>query len=158
MVQRYELQLLDADQPHELVKAVLPAAGRPARGDALLDTLARVLADDQGRAIVTAVQRVLRILPSDPIPQAAAPTAPEPADLELDRVVTVIEAQMSGVAESMRLDRFFEVATELPAAVDHFFTDVQVIHPDPAIRAARLGLLRRVADVAGTEIDWAAIG
>ncbi len=158
VVQRYELQLLDAGQPHELVRAVLPAAGRPARGDALLDTLARVLADDQGRAIVTAVQRALRILPSDPIPRTAIPVAPEPADQELDRVVTAIEAQMSGVPESLRLDRFFEVAAGLPDAVDRFFTEVQVIHPDPATRAARLALLRQVADVAGSEIDWAAIG
>ena len=85
------------------------------------------------------------------------PVAAEPADRELERVVSGMEAQLAGTDDRVRLARFFEVAGELPAAVDRFFDEVQVMHPDPAIRAARLGLLRRVADVAGNEIDWAVI-
>jgi glycyl-tRNA synthetase len=157
VVQRYELQLLDAHHPVELVRAVMPSAGRPANADTLLHTLGTIVAGAAGRAIITAVQRTLRILPDDPVLLAVGPVAAEPADLELDRVVTGIEARLADVDDDQRLARFFEAAAGLPAAIDRFFDEVQVIHPDPDVRAARLTLLRRVADVAGTQIDWDAI-
>ncbi|MCM3885746.1 hypothetical protein, partial [Frankia sp. R82] len=49
-------------------------------------------------------------------------------------------------------------AVELPAAIDGFFDGLMVMDPDPAVRAARLGLLARIRDLTAGTLDWEALG
>ena len=154
--QRYELQLLEAGHPHALVRAVLPAADRPARADELVILLADALADEQARAVVAALQRSMRILPEGvEATGAELPDAAEPAERELAAVVAGIEASMAG--HEGDITRLFAVGGALPAAAERYFEEIRVMHDDPQVRAARLGLLARVAALGGREIDWLAL-
>ncbi|WP_375001471.1 glycine--tRNA ligase [Aeromicrobium sp. CTD01-1L150] len=151
--QRYELQLLDAGTRHELVRAVLPAADRPARADALLASLTEALEADTegtGGAVLGAIQRVLRILPpGTPAVQASAETD---AEVALEREVARLEEAMAG--HDGDVAHLFSSAGDLPAVVETYFEQVRVMDPDPDVKAARLGLLARLAAVCVPEIAW----
>lgn len=154
--QRYELQLLEAGHPHAVVRAVLPAADRPARADELLGVLLASLGDEQAHAVVGAVQRAMRILPDGVEPSTGGVGAwAEPAERELAAVVEEIETAMADHRGD--LSRLFTVSAALPAAAERFFDEIRVMHDDPQVRAARLGLLARVAALGGREIDWLAL-
>ncbi len=148
--QRYELQLLDAGTRHELVRAVLPAADRPARADALLASLTEALASENGDAVLAAIQRALRILPPD------TPTSDVVGDTEPEQVladeVARLEREMAGREGDVA--HLFVSAGDLPAVVERYFEDVRVMDPDPEVKAARLGLLARLAAVAVPEVAW----
>ena len=45
----------------------------------------------------------------------------------------------------------------LTAPVNRFFDEVMVLVEDPAVRAARLGLLATVRDLAAPVLDWSAL-
>ena len=148
--QRYELQLIDAGARHDLVRAVLPAADRPARADALLASLSAALESDADGAVLAAIQRVLRILPEDtPVDRSEPESASEQA---LVREVERLEQAMAG--REGDVERLFAAAGDLPAVVETYFEQVRVMDPDPAVKAARLGLLARLAAVAVPEIAW----
>ncbi|MGJ9411925.1 glycine--tRNA ligase [Aeromicrobium sp. CF4.19] len=148
--QRYELQLLDAGARHELVRAVLPAADRPAAADALLASLTEAVEADTDGAVLGAVQRVLRILPPD-TPTSDVP-AETPAERALEREVVRLEEAMSGRDHDVA--HLFASAGDLPAFVEQYFEDVRVMDPDPDVKAARLGLLARLAAVAVPVVAW----
>lgn len=148
--QRYELQLLEAGTRHELVRAVLPAADRPAGADALLDSLTRALDSDPDGVVLGALQRVLRILPPG-TPTSDVP-AGSPAEQALEREVVRLEETMAG--RDHDVVHLFASAGDLPAVVEAYFENVRVMDPDPEVKAARLGLLARLAAVAVPVIAW----
>jgi glycyl-tRNA synthetase len=159
--QRYELQLLDQGQPHGLVRAVLPAADCPSRADTLLAVLAAQLPTgteaDPGAGVVQALQRVLRILPADMSEASDDPARlTEPTEVALIGVVADIEAAMAG--QEGDLARLFAVSGAFPDAVNEFFETIRVLADDPAVRAARLGLLRRIVAVTVPEVNWNVLG
>ncbi|EWT02588.1 glycyl-tRNA synthetase subunit beta [Intrasporangium oryzae NRRL B-24470] len=157
VLQRYELQLIEAGRPHAVVRAVLPAADRPARADELVDVLVDALQDEQARSIVAALQRSMRILP-DGVDAAAGlelPETAEPAERELAGVVARIEAAMAGHQGDVA--RLFAVGGALPEAAERYFDEIRVMHDDPQVKASRLGLLARVAALGGHEVDWLAL-
>jgi glycyl-tRNA synthetase len=155
--QRYEQQLIEAGHPHAIVRAVLPAADRPARADELVTVLSDALEDEHARSIVAALQRSMRILPGGLAEAAVASLSDtaEPAERELEAVVMAIEDAMAG--HEGDIARLFSIGGALPAAAERFFEEIRVMHDDSAIRAARLGLLARVAALGGREVDWLAL-
>ena len=65
MVRRFEQVLLDEGHPVQVVRAVLPHAGQPARAERMAADLAKLLTDERFQRLSTALQRVLRIVPAD---------------------------------------------------------------------------------------------
>ena len=101
-------------------------------------------------AVLAAIQRVLRILPEDtPVDRSEPESAAEQA---LVREVERLEQAMAG--HEGDVERLFAAAGDLPAVVETYFEQVRVMDPDPAVKAARLGLLARLAAVAVPEIAW----
>ena len=157
VVQRFEQQLFDEGVPHALVRAVMPLADRPARADRQLARLRVLVADPQGPALVAALQRALRILPTGtPVPPSGPATVEplEPAEQELVEVVGRVEAAVADRPDD--LDALLGASAGLQEAVEAFFDRVHVMDEDAALRARRLGLLARLAALGG-DLDWSAL-
>ncbi len=153
VVRRYEQQLLDAGHPHEQVSAVLPLASAPAAADEALADLAARVGDPGFAALVAALQRVRRIVPAGTAAGYDRGVLVEPAELALHQAFgKAREAAGTGLAD------FASAAEVLTGPVDTFFDDVLVMAEDPAVRAARLGLLAAIRDWADPVLDWQALG
>ena len=94
--------------------------------------------------LVQAATRIRNILrPTD-----ASPTPGDPAHLShpaaetLSRLATLAGATLQPAFADGRWDEAWETWTGLLPAIEAFFEEVLVNDPDPAVRAARLGLLR----------------
>ncbi|RLK61303.1 glycyl-tRNA synthetase beta chain [Actinokineospora cianjurensis] len=150
---RYEQVLLDAGTPHEQVGAVLPLADAPAAADAAVAELAGLTTDPGFAGLVAALQRVRRIVPADTAAGYDPAALVEPAELELHQVFTKAHA-----AGGAGLAGFVVAASPLTEPVNTFFDAVLVMAPEPALRAARLGLLASIRDWAAPVLDWQALG
>ncbi|WP_239573598.1 glycine--tRNA ligase [Actinokineospora baliensis] len=150
---RYEQVLLDGGTPHEQVAAVLPLADAPAVADTTLAELGGLLADPGFAGLVAALQRVRRIVPADTGPGYDPAALVEPAELELHQAFE--KARAGGGAG---LAGFTASAAALTDPINAFFDAVLVMAPEPALRAARLGLLAEIRDWAAPVLDWQALG
>ncbi len=151
--QRYELQLLEAGHPHNLVRAVAVRADRPAQADEVLGVLTARADDPAFAELSVALQRAQRIVAksgSGAGEQAAALT--EPAEQRLDTAITTLTESMTG--HEGDLAYLIDHAGDVPGAITQFFDDVQVMSPEPAVRAARLQLLARLVAVVDGIVDW----
>lgn len=154
-LRRYELQLQDAGNDHRRVRAVLIKAELPAEADRDLAELNRRLDDPVVARLIEAVQRMIRILPEDQ-PVAGDPVAlTGETEIALAEAIGTLEHELGDGPSS--LADFIVAAEGLPPRVDAFFDAVLVMDPDPAIRAARLSLLRRLATVANRVLAWSAL-
>ncbi|WP_018640417.1 glycine--tRNA ligase [Parafrankia elaeagni] len=157
---RFTQQLLDAGADHRLVGALRPLTGRPARAASTLREL-RTLADSPDFArLAAAVGRVRRIVPAEAAPGIVIGDLVDPADHRLAQVATELSRQLvvRSSGRAPELADFVAVAGQLPEAVEAFFDAVMVMADDPAVRAARLGLLAEIRDVAAEVLDWDALG
>jgi glycyl-tRNA synthetase len=174
-VRRYEQQLIDAGHDHHLVSAVLPLADSPAVADDTLAELGRRVGDADFADLVAALQRVRRIVPADTaalgVGVGAAPgggaapgngAAPgdgavltEPAEVAL---VAAVRSVGATVTSARTLAEFADAAVGVVGPINAFFDAVMVMAEDPAVRAARLGLLAAVRDLAAGYLDWDALG
>jgi glycyl-tRNA synthetase len=151
-VRRYEQQLLDRGDDHLQVAAVLPLAESPATADETLAELQRQVGNQNFAELVAVLQRVRRIVPADAKAQYDPAKLTEPAELVLHEAV-----QKVGVAPTSLRD--FVAATEvLVEPITNFFEEILVMAEDPEVRAARLGLLATIRDLAAPVIDWQALG
>jgi glycyl-tRNA synthetase len=149
---RYVQQLLDEGADHRLVEAIRPGADAPGAAYATLAALPRHIADPEFPALVTAVQRVARIIPPGTIPRIDRSMLTEPAELRLAAVVEKLSGH--------RMDDLATFAVqggELVDPINAFFDDILVMADDPAVRAARVGLLAAVLQLAPASIDWQAL-
>ncbi|MBW4720689.1 glycine--tRNA ligase [Saccharothrix obliqua] len=152
VVRRYEQQLLDAGHDHRFVQAVLVLADAPAVADETLAELGGLASDEAFGELVAALQRVRRIVPAGVVAEYDAGALVEPAELALHEVVRGLPRGVTGLGE------FVRGVDGLAGAVNRFFDEVLVMAEDPALRAARLGMLAVVRDVAAPVLDWAALG
>ncbi len=151
LAKRLEQVLVEEGHPVDRVRAVLPHAGRPAFADLLLAQLGRLIADPQFLALAEAIQRARRIVP-DGTPAGYDPALlKEPAEVALHETVQKVRRELSADAD---LGHFTTVAGPLTGPVNVFFDDVFVMADDPALRAARLGLLAAVRDLGADLLDW----
>ena len=76
----------------------------------------------------------------------------EPAEVVLHEAVQKVGAAPTGLAD-------FVTATEvLVEPITNFFEEILVMAEDPEVRAARLGLLATIRDLAAPVLDWQALG
>lgn len=154
-VRRYEQQLLDVGHDHRVVSAVLPLADSPAAADETLAEVERQMADPSFAELVTALQRVRRIVPADVSPGYDTAVLTDPAELALADAVAKATAQLG---DAPTLAEFIAVASALVGPINAFFDGVLVMAEDENVRSARLGLLATIRDAAGGVLDWQALG
>jgi glycyl-tRNA synthetase len=155
VIGRYEQQLLDAGYEHTFVRAVLPLANAPAVADETLLELGRRARDQSFADLTAALQRVRRIVPDDQVGGFDPAALHEPEETELRQVLAKVR---DSLGSSYRLAEFADVAQELVAPINTFFDAVLVMAEDPAVRAARLGLLASIRDLAAPVLDWQELG
>jgi glycyl-tRNA synthetase len=152
-VRRYEQQLLDAGHDHRVVSAVLPLADSPVVADETLAELERRAGDAEFAGLVAVLQRVRRIVPADVTAGYDAAVLTEPVELALVDVVGKVAVEVTS-----SLAEFADSAAALVGPVNAFFDGVMVMADDPTVRAARLGLLATIRDMADGILDWQALG
>ena len=151
-VRRYEQQLIDRGDDHLQVAAVLSLAEAPAAADETLAELQRQVENESFAELVAVLQRVRRIVPADVTAQYDASKLTEPAELVLHEAV-----QKVGTAPTA-LGEFVTAAEVLVEPITTFFEEILVMAEDPEVRAARLGLLATIRDLAAPVLDWQALG
>jgi glycyl-tRNA synthetase len=157
-VRRYEQQLLDAGHDHRAVSAVLPLADAPVVADETLAEVERRAGDPDFADLVAVLQRVRRIVPVG-VPAGYDPAAlTEPAELALVDVLGKVVVEVDGEGRTSTLAEFADAAASLVGPVNAFFDGVLVMAEDEAVRAARLGLLATIRDLADGILDWQALG
>jgi glycyl-tRNA synthetase len=152
IVRRYEQQLLDAGHDYQLVAAVLPLASAPASADESLAELERRVGDPELSALAAALQRVRRIVPAGVAAHYTPATLVEPAEQALHQALTKVPRDHATLSE------FIVAAGALTAPINTFFDEVLVMADDEDLRAARLGLLATIRDLAAPVLDWQALG
>ncbi|MEU6035037.1 glycine--tRNA ligase [Actinomadura sp. NPDC047616] len=152
VARRLEQALLDDGHPVRVVRAVLPHAGSPAYAERAAADLAGLLRTERFDRLVTALQRVLRIIPEDTAAGYDPELFTEPAEHRLEEAFTRVRAGLAG--RTPTLPEFTDAALPLAAPVDAYFDDVMVMAKDPAVRANRLGLLAAVRDLVAPVLDW----
>ncbi|GAB1691263.1 glycine--tRNA ligase [Krasilnikovia sp. M28-CT-15] len=151
LARRLEQVLTEEGHPVDRIRAVLPHADRPSRADHLLSELATLADDESFRGVAAAIQRARRIVPDGTAAAYDPGALTEPAEVALHEAVVAVRSELGPDPD---LTGFTRVAGRLVAPVDTFFTDVFVMAEDPALRAARLGLLATIRDLGAGLLDW----
>jgi glycyl-tRNA synthetase len=151
---RFEQQLLDAGRDHRHVAAVV--ALPPATADETLAEIEQRVGDEDFGALVAALQRVRRIVPADTAAAYDPARLTEPAESALHQALMKVAESLGTGPHS--LSDFVASASGLTAPVNTFFDDILVMAKDPEVRAARLGLLATIRDLAAPVLDWQALG
>ncbi|GLW31537.1 glycine--tRNA ligase [Actinoplanes regularis] len=152
LAKRLEQALTEEGRPVDRVRAVLPHFARPSVADTLLAQLSVAVGDADFAAVAAAIQRARRIVPEGTIASYDTGALKEPAELALHDAVTAVRAGLD--PSVVDLPRFVTATGQLVEPVNRFFDDVLVMAEDPAIRAARLGLLAAVRDLGEGLLDW----
>ncbi|WP_165555825.1 glycine--tRNA ligase [Kribbella pittospori] len=151
-VRRYEQQLLDRGDDHHQVAAVLPLATAPAVADETLASLQQLVGSGDFADLVAVLQRVRRIVPEGTEASYDPAKLTEPAEVVLHEAVQKVGQAPTGLAD------FATAASVLVEPVTTFFDEILVMAEDPEIRAARLGLLATISQLAAPVLDWQALG
>ncbi|MBB1508635.1 glycine--tRNA ligase [Tessaracoccus sp. MC1756] len=150
---RFAQLLRDEGTSADLVTAILPAADAPGRAARLLGELAGAQSDQALRDLVSTNVRIARILPDGVAAGYDEASLTEPAEVALKEAV---EAVQTGIADQPIAHVVTHTAPVVRAAVT-FFDDILVNAEDPAVRAARQGLLASVLALSPEGIDWKAL-
>lgn len=146
---RYEQRLRDEAVDPGLIAAVRPSAQAPHRAGDLIDQIRTASADNRFGALAEGLQRIMRIMPAD-----------APAGYDTTRLTSTAEQQLMTTlnalppADGRPLTEWIGHGHTLIEPLTTFFGEVLVMADDPADRAARLGLLGAVLDIAPAGIDW----
>ncbi|WP_165554377.1 glycine--tRNA ligase [Kribbella capetownensis] len=151
-VRRYEQQLIDRGDDHHQVAAVLPLATAPAVADETLASLQQLVGSGDFADLVAVLQRVRRIVPEGTEASYDPAKLTEPAEVVLHEAVQKVGQAPTGLAD------FATAASVLVEPVTAFFDEILVMADDPEIRAARLGLLATISQLAAPVLDWQALG
>ncbi|MDX3235933.1 glycine--tRNA ligase [Streptomyces sp. ME03-5709C] len=154
VVKRLEQLQLEAGYAADRVRAVRCHATRPRLADRLLAQLDAAHRQGELAGPVAALQRVRRILPADAVAGYRAGDLVENAEVRLHEALTRAVAATGDVID---VEVFIGQVAPLVGLVDDFFDQVMVNHEDPALRAARWGLLASVRDFGARQLDWAAL-
>jgi glycyl-tRNA synthetase len=149
LAKRLEQQLVEEGNPVDRVRAVLPHASRPSVASGLLTQLGSAAGNPDFVAVAEAIQRARRIVPAGTPAAYDAQVLKEPAEVALHEAVAAVPP-----AAEPDLFRFTETVARVVAPVTRFFEEIYVMDDDPALRAARLGLLATVRDLGDGLLDW----
>lgn len=150
IIGRFAQLLRDEGISAELVAAILPAANAPGRAASLLDELSAAANDARLPDLVATNVRITRILPTD------APTSYDGAVLR-EPAETALVAAVEAASPAATIAQALESSPEVTAAATRFFDDILVNAEDPALRAARQGLLASVLALSPSDVDWKAL-
>jgi glycyl-tRNA synthetase len=106
--------------------------------------------------LTAALQRVRRIVPATTAAVYDPASLTEPAERALHQAVVKVRDALPGAHPS--LTEFVPLAVELTNPINTFFDEVLVMAEDADLRAARLGLLATIRDLADPVLDWRALG
>ena len=155
LVQRLRGVLRERGYRHDVVEAALGVqGGNPWRAQQAAEQLSVWVARADWQPTLDAFARCVRILPD-----GDAAVAPEPelfredAERELWVALQAAESALAAQSEPPGVDDFLSVFTPTIPAITRFFDAVLVMDADPAVRANRLALLRRVAALADGTVD-----
>ncbi|TWP36206.1 glycine--tRNA ligase [Leekyejoonella antrihumi] len=149
---RFAQQLRDENVSADLVSAVQPLAAAPGKAERALKDIESARGDGDFAPLVEAVQRITRIVPAGTDAAYDTSRLTEPAELALaGQVDSLPDHANDGLPE------WFADARGLVQPLTAFFDDVLVMAQDPAVRAARLGLVQTVVARAPQGIDWRAL-
>jgi glycyl-tRNA synthetase len=146
---RLEQVLVEEGHPVDWVRAALVHADRPSVVDRALYELSALVGDETFAGVVAAIQRARRIVPEGTPASYDATLLKEPAEVALHEAVQRVVAD-----HPADLTRFTQAASRIVEPIARFFDDVYVMADDPALRAARLGLLATVRDLGAGLLDW----
>ena len=152
LTRRFEQALAEEGQPVDWVRAVLPHADRPSVADRLLYELSTLVGDETFRGVAAAIQRARRIVPAGTPAAYDAGALVEPAEVALHEAVRQVRAELD--KSTSELTHFTAVTSRVVAPIGTFFDEVFVMAEEPAVRAARLGLLATVRDLGADLLDW----
>lgn len=122
----------------------------PGVADAHVAALTELADDADFRALVEAIVRITRIVPADTTPGFDAALLTEPAEAALAQAV-------EATPQSSDLRALASGHAGLVAPIATFFDDILVMADDPALKAARLGLLATILAKAPMDLDWRAV-
>ncbi len=149
-VGRFGQLLRDEGHSADLVSAVEPGFDSPAKAAQTLEQVQQLTDDADFAALVAAVQRISRIVPAGTEPVRSSPLLTQDAEVALAQ-------ELSSVQASDSVSQFTAESRALVAAVNRFFDDILVMADDAQVKAARLGLLAAVLELAPSDLDWAAL-
>ena len=144
-IDRLKVQQKEAGVRHDLIDAVFALGGE----DDLVRLLARVHAlqafvgTEDGANLLAGYKRAANILKKEAYTPGGANPAPEPAEATLIAALDAAEPRAEAAVAAEDFGSAMAALSSLRASVDTFFEDVTVNDADPAVRAARLGLLKR---------------
>ncbi|WP_129287120.1 glycine--tRNA ligase [Streptomyces sp. GZWMJZ-114] len=154
VLRRFEQQLIEGGHAVTDVRAVLVHGDSPLQAERTLAELESLQGDARFSTVLTAFQRVRRIVPTG-LEAGCDPNLFEgPAEHSLYDVLTKSREILRGETS---LIRFSAETGNLVNSVNAFFDEVLVMAEDPCVRANRLGLLAAVRDLAEGIIDWEAL-
>jgi glycyl-tRNA synthetase len=110
------------------------------------------VATDGFAELVAVLQRARRIVPPDTNPTYDPSKLTEPAEVVLHEAVQKVTPAPTTLAE------FVPAASVLVEPITTFFEEILVMAEDPEVKAARLGLLATIRDLAAPVLDWQALG
>lgn len=156
---RLKVQQREAGVRHDLIDAVFALGGE----DDLVRLLARVHAlqafvtTEDGRNLIAGYKRAANILKKEAFAPGVVNPAPEHAEAALIAALDAAEPRAAAAVESEDFEGAMAALATLRAPIDAFFEQVTVNATDPAVRAARLGLLERVRSAVHTVADFSKI-
>ena len=150
VVGRYSQLMRDEGRSADLVAAILPSATHPAAAEVKAADLESLLGNPDWRAIVEAVVRIHRIIPTGTAPEFNSAILADDAEKALAEAI-------EGRNPNDSVSAFAESAKDLVAPIARFFDETLVMAKEPDLKAARLGLLASVAALAPGGLDWSAI-
>jgi glycyl-tRNA synthetase len=147
IVGRLRVHLTEAGHAYDAVDALLAAQGRNPHGAAkAVEVLVEFTKRDDWTHILDTYARCVRITRGQTLPERVDGKAlVEDAERALLKALEAAE-QVKRAPGSV--DDFFAVFLPLMPAIERFFDDVLVMAEDDKLRAARLGLLGRIAALA----------
>jgi glycyl-tRNA synthetase beta chain len=131
--------------------------GRLDRVESRARHLAYFLTTDDGTNLLAGYKRAANILriEGDPDVPPAAPS--EPQEIALLAALDAAEPEAQAAIEAEDFEGAMAALALLRAPIDAFFDSVMVNDADPAKRAARLGMLKRVRDAVHRVADFSKI-
>ncbi|MFM8322742.1 MAG: glycine--tRNA ligase subunit beta [Chloroflexota bacterium] len=153
IVERLRNVLLDQGHRYDVVDAVLLAqGGSPARAARAIRALEAWTGRPDWPVVLATYARCVRITRDLKESFSVDPgVLAEPAEQQLYAALQQAEAVQRAPGA---VDDFFTAFLPLMPAIQHFFDKVLVMAEDPALRRSRLGMLQRIARLAGGVADF----
>lgn len=152
---RLKVVLQEQGLRYDVVDAALLAQGHdPYAAQVAAQQLTAWMARSDWAALLAAYARCVRITRKETQPYAVDPAVFE---TEAERTLWQALQQAEAAQASKTVTGFFTAFVPLVPAISAFFEAVLVMADDPAVRAARLGLLQRIAAMADRVIDLSVV-